>query len=78
MLLRSPDPEDGRAWKVSFSEAGRQALLRGLAQLRQMQQEMEMTLGRERVGRLVDDLGHLADYLESKPGRGLGPFPKGH
>ncbi|MBS2036943.1 winged helix-turn-helix transcriptional regulator [bacterium] len=67
LLVRSPDPEDGRAWRVSFSELGRQALLQGLAQLRQMQQEMKMALGRERVERLVEDLGCLLDYLESKP-----------
>lgn len=66
MLERHPDPVDGRAWLVRFSQQGRQALLLGLAQLRQLQQEMEAALGVARVARMLDDLAQLQDYLEAK------------
>lgn len=66
MVERLPDPSDGRAWRVCFSERGRQGLLRGLEQLRAMQNEMEGALGVPRMRRLVEDLTCLQAYLEAK------------
>lgn len=66
MVERHPDPEDGRAWRVCFSERGRQGLLQGLQQLRQLQLEMEEALGTERIARLLEDLQCLQGYLEKQ------------
>lgn len=66
LLVRRPDPEDGRAWLVSFSATGREALLQGLGQLQAMQDEMQSALGEGRIDRLIEDLSVLQSYLEEK------------
>ncbi len=66
MLERHPDPSDGRAWLVCFSEKGRQGLLTGLDLLHRMQLEMEEALGAPRMARLLEDLHCLQTYLEAK------------
>lgn len=70
MVERHPDPSDGRAWRVCFSERGRQGLLQGLEQLRALQSEMEAALGSPRMSRLVEDLSCLHNYLEAKSASG--------
>lgn len=65
MVERHPDPADGRAWRVCFSEQGRRGLLQGLDQLRQMQLDMEAALGAQRMSRLLEDLQCLQAYLEN-------------
>lgn len=70
MVERRPDPSDGRAWLVVFSEKGREGLLDGLEVLRRMQTEIEEALGGARVVRLLEDLQCLQTYLESQKASG--------
>ena len=66
MVERHPDPSDGRAWRVFFSQKGRDGLLQGLEVLRRMQGEIEEALGGPRMARLLEDLQCLQSYLEEK------------
>lgn len=64
VLARLPDPEDGRAWRVVFTDKGRQSLIQGLGLLRQLEGEVGRDLGEERMTRLSEDLSALLDWLE--------------
>ncbi len=47
--VRKPDPADGRAKLVCFSEAGKRHLLDGLALLRQLEGDLASELGERRM-----------------------------
>ncbi len=58
-----PDPSDGRARLIRWSNAGQ--IHAGLAALAQVQGALTSALGAERVGRMQKDLAALLDALES-------------
>jgi DNA-binding MarR family transcriptional regulator len=52
VLAREPDPDDARARRVVFTRAGRQGLLDGLAELREMEGELARSIGDESMAAL--------------------------
>jgi DNA-binding MarR family transcriptional regulator len=63
LVERTPDPSDGRAVLVSFSSAGREALLEGLLVLGRVEGELANELGPERMQLLRRTLGDMARLL---------------
>lgn len=66
MVERVPDPSDGRARLIRFSQAGHQGLLRGLGELRALEAELAQEVGAERMARLHQDLSVLLAALEAR------------
>ncbi|MEN8181505.1 MAG: MarR family transcriptional regulator [Myxococcota bacterium] len=64
VLRREPDPADGRARRVCFTEGGRRALLHGLAVLGTLEGDLREQLGSARLAQLRGDLETLVDALE--------------
>lgn len=62
---RVPDPSDRRARLVRFTEAGRQDLLRGLAILSQLEEDITARLSEAQIARLKGDLRDVLAVLES-------------
>lgn len=59
-----PDPEDGRARRVCFSERGKAALLHGLGVLKQLEAELAQELGADQMAQLLSLLQRLLGVLE--------------
>lgn len=67
VLVREPDPEDGRAKRVCFTHTGRMSLLDGLAVLGEIERELEQQLGARRLRALHTGLLALLDVLQTEP-----------
>lgn len=65
VVERVPDPQDGRAFLVCFSAAGRAALFHGLGVLRALEAELVATVGEARWAALHEALLVLVPALES-------------
>ena len=52
VLARVPDPDDARAKRVVFTQAGREGLLEGLALLRELEQELASQIGSQSMAEL--------------------------
>lgn len=65
VVERIPDPEDGRAKRVCFTEAGRTSMLEGLAHLKRVERQLACALGQETIDALHEALLKLHDHLES-------------
>ncbi len=66
VLVRLPDPDDGRAKRIAFARGGR-GLLYGLTVLDQVQEVIGDAIGRGRLDALHDGLSALLAFLESSP-----------
>ena len=64
IVERRPDPNDGRAKRVCFTEEGKRSMLEGLAHLRTVDAEVAALLGQERMTALHEALITLYDHLE--------------
>lgn len=64
IVERRPDPDDGRAKRVVFTDAGRAAILRGLSVLKSIEDEVLDALSPTRRKRLLEDLQTLDAALE--------------
>lgn len=65
MLERLPDPDDGRAKRVCYTEAGRQGLFEGLRVLGEEERFIERAVGPERFRELHRALLALEAALEA-------------
>ncbi|MEL6544532.1 MAG: MarR family transcriptional regulator [Myxococcota bacterium] len=63
VLVRSPDPDDGRAKRIAFARGGKN-LLEGLSLLAEIEGELAGRLGQQRIDALRDGLSALLAYLE--------------
>ena len=63
VLERVPDPSDGRAKLIRFTQAPNQSLLDGLAHLRRVEAELEAQIGSERMTALHEGLSALLAVL---------------
>lgn len=66
IVERVPDPTDGRARVVRFTESGRAMILDGLAVLSALESSLTEAIGTERMSRLKDDLTVLLGELEAQ------------
>jgi DNA-binding MarR family transcriptional regulator len=64
MVDRVPDPNDQRAKRVIFTNAGKTSILEGLQHLKSLEPELNRALGREVVESLHSSLLALHGYLE--------------
>ena len=64
LVARVPDPDDGRAKRVRFTEAGRASMLDGLAHLRAIERELSTAIGADTMRALHQSLLALHDHLE--------------
>ncbi len=65
VLERCPDPEDGRAKLVRFTEQGRAQIAVGLGILGTVDRELEGLFGQGRASALLEMLQELQDALEN-------------
>jgi DNA-binding MarR family transcriptional regulator len=63
MLQRQPDPRDGRAQLVRFTDAGLAQLIAGFDVLDAIERELEAAVGAARLARLRRDLAELLPPL---------------
>lgn len=63
LVSRNTDPQDGRAKRVRFTEEGRDAILEGLAHLKEIEKQLGRAIGRARMQALHDSLLALHDHL---------------
>ena len=73
ILERVPDPADGRAKLVRFSQQGRAGLVVGLAVLNSVMEEAALAVGPERVEAIRPVLQDLVDYFETTADSPNGP-----
>ncbi|MBL4683930.1 MAG: winged helix-turn-helix transcriptional regulator [Nannocystaceae bacterium] len=64
VVERVPDPDDRRAKRVCFTEAGRASMLQGLKHLREIERELGRAIGRKTMTALHDALLVLNDHLD--------------
>lgn len=64
VIERVPDPADGRARIVRFTEGGRAGLLAGLGLLAEIEAELSERVGAERIARLKVDLAVVLPEIE--------------
>ncbi|MEO1227859.1 MAG: MarR family transcriptional regulator [Myxococcota bacterium] len=64
VVERRPDPEDGRAKRVVFTDLGREMMLFGLGVLAEVEEEVLAGLSPERRSALRDDLVSIMSVLE--------------
>lgn len=67
VVERAPDPTDGRAQVVRFSEVGRAALLDGLAELARLEAELAEHVGADVVLALKAALRRVDGWLDDVP-----------
>lgn len=67
VLEKRPDPLDGRARLITFSERGREGLLHGLGLLAEVEGELRDALGDATLDALHEALLALHDHLEPPP-----------
>ena len=63
-LERIPDPSDGRAKLIRFSEAGKMGLFQGLAVLAELEADLRGKIGNRHMDRLHEALTALLPVLE--------------
>jgi len=68
LVTRKPDPDDGRAKRVVWTEHGREAMLDGLSHLKDIEAELAQAVGPDRWALLRDGLLHLHDHLDDEAG----------
>ena len=70
VVNRGPDPSDARARRVSFTPAGLEGLMRGLAELRAFEGELAEAVGKATMKQLhaalVALLGHVEGVLDQR------------
>lgn len=64
VVQREPDPSDGRASLVRFTEHGQQALMHGLAVLKELEDELQQEVGASTMRVLKAGLSMLITTLE--------------
>ncbi len=64
VLMRVPDPADGRAKLIRFTQEGQRSLMAGLAVLQRIDGELEERIGTRRMRALHSGLLALLDTLE--------------
>lgn len=69
LVERRPDPEDGRARRVVFTEAGRRGMIDGLAHLRAVEAEVAAELDRDTMAKLRAAIPALEAVAESLAAR---------
>jgi DNA-binding MarR family transcriptional regulator len=65
VIERAPDPADGRARIVRFTERGRAGLLVGLGVLAEIERDLAARVGEDRIGRMKADLLVLLPVVEA-------------
>jgi len=65
VLEKIPDPSDGRAKLIRFSEFGKTSMVEGLSVLNQVEGELKSALGPEKFGQFHQTLLALESYLEA-------------
>ncbi|MEM6992220.1 MAG: MarR family winged helix-turn-helix transcriptional regulator [Myxococcota bacterium] len=65
VVERTPDPDDGRAKRVCFTEAGRASMLDGLRHLQSVEHDLKEAIGHDTMAQLREALLVLHDHLES-------------
>lgn len=65
VVERRPDPEDGRAKRVVFTDLGRETMIFGLGVLAEIENEVLASLSAERRVQLRDDLLSVMSALEA-------------
>ena len=68
MVERRPDPDDGRAKRVCFTEHGKAAMLHGLSHLASVDEDLLKILGERKMTGLRRALLALYDHFESAEG----------
>ena len=63
---RLPDPDDRRAKRVQFTDAGKASILAGLSHLRGIERELARAIGRDTMASLHTALLALHDHLEDR------------
>ena len=66
MVAVEPDPDDGRAKRVRYTKMGAEALIEGIATLREIEQELAVELGPRHTRALHEALLRLVAILEAK------------
>lgn len=70
----SPDPTDGRAKLVTYTERGWECVRGGEAHLREVERTLAAVVGRRRLDEVRNTLGEVADHFERvRRGRPRGP-----
>jgi DNA-binding MarR family transcriptional regulator len=64
VVERQPDPDDGRAKRVVFTERGLRSILDGLAHLRRVEAELAEAIGEDTMASLRAALLSLHDHLD--------------
>ncbi len=64
IVERRPDPDDGRAKRVVFTERGLASILEGLAHLRRVEAELRAAIGEDAMASLREGLLALHDHLD--------------
>ncbi len=64
IVERRPDPDDGRAKRVVFTERGLQSILEGLDHLRRIEAELTKAIGEDTMASLRAALLVLHDHLD--------------
>jgi len=66
VLAKVPDPADGRAKLIVFTELGRRGLLEGLDLLHEVEKEIGRAIGREKMILLKEIVDDVLRYLEAQ------------
>lgn len=64
VLEKVPDPSDGRAKLIVYTERGKRGLLEGLEVLKEVECDLEQVIGRRRMRQLSAILAALLEHLE--------------
>ena len=65
VVCRIPDPSDGRAKLVKFSESGKESMLQGLALLKHVERDLIHVVGAKRMKDLGIILTKILDHVEA-------------
>ena len=65
VVVREPDPDDGRALRVRYTDRGTAALLHGLGILAGLEQEVATSVGKRRMRQLNAILSDVVRALEA-------------
>jgi DNA-binding MarR family transcriptional regulator len=66
MVTVSPDPADGRAKVVRYTDRGQQCAHAGAAYLREVEEALASRIGRDRLDDLRELLDQVADHFETR------------
>ena len=66
MVTVSPDPTDGRAKVVQYTERGRECAHAGAAYLREVEEDLASRIGRDRLDDLRELLDQVAVHFETR------------